>query len=107
MEFCKAFNETTKDKQGLIIPVVISVYEDKSFSFITKAPPVAVLLKKAVGIAKASGEPNKEKIGSVSRKQLEEIARTKLKDFNTEAIDKAMKTVEGTARSMGIEISES
>jgi large subunit ribosomal protein L11 len=104
MEFCKAFNEVTKGKEGLVIPVVITVYEDKSFTFIVKSPPAAVLLKKACGIAKASGEPNKEKIGKVTREQIKEIAKVKLKDLNTEDLDAAMKIVEGTARSMGIEV---
>jgi large subunit ribosomal protein L11 len=104
MDFCKDFNEKTKDKQGLILPVVIQVYEDRSFTFKIKSPPCSVLLKKACGIAKASGEPNKEKIGKLSRKQIEEIANKKIKDLNARNIDAAVKIVEGTARSMGIEI---
>lgn len=103
MEFCKAFNATTKDKEGLVIPVVISVYEDKSFSFITKSPPCSVLLKKACGIAKASGNPNKEKVGKVNSEQLKEIAQTKIKDLNTQDLESAIRIVKGTAMSMGIE----
>ena len=106
MEFCKSFNEKTKDRPGLVLPVVISVYEDKSFSFIIKSPPCSILLKRACGVAKASGEPNKEKIGKVTKKQVKEIAETKMKDLNASNLDTAMKTVEGTARSMGIEIAE-
>lgn len=106
MEFCKAFNEATKDKEGLIIPVVIKAYADKTFTFITKTPPCSILLKRACGIAKASGQPYKEKIGKVSRAQIREIAQTKLKDLNTSDIEDAIRTVEGTARSMGIEIEE-
>ena len=104
MEFCKSFNATTKGKEGLVIPVVITAYEDRSFTFIVKSPPAAVLLKKACGIAKASGEPNKEKIGKVTKEQVKEIAKTKIKDLNAKNIDSAMKIIEGTARSMGIEI---
>ena len=104
MEFCKAFNEMTKGKEGLVIPVVISVYEDRTFSFITKSPPASVLLKKACGIAKASGNPNKEKVGKVTNEQLKEIAQTKLKDFNATNLESAMRIVKGTARSMGIEV---
>ncbi|MFH1783214.1 MAG: 50S ribosomal protein L11 [Candidatus Omnitrophota bacterium] len=106
MEFCKSFNEKTKDRPGLILPVVISVYEDKSFTFIIKSPPCSVLLKRACGIAKASGTPNKEKIGKVTRKQIKEIAETKMQDLNASSVESAMKTVEGTARSMGIEVAE-
>jgi len=104
MEFCKSFNEKTKDKPGLVIPVVISVYKDKSFSFITKSPPCSVLLKRACGIAKASGTPNKEKIGKVTKDQVREIAKTKMVDLNAADIEGAMRTVEGTARSMGIKV---
>jgi len=104
MEFCKSFNEKTKDRPGLVLPVVISVYMDKSFSFIIKSPPCSILLKRACGIAKASGEPNKEKIGKVTTKQVKEIAVMKMKDLNASDIESAMKTVEGTARSMGIEV---
>ncbi|MDO8603094.1 MAG: 50S ribosomal protein L11 [Candidatus Omnitrophota bacterium] len=106
MEFCKSFNEKTKDRQGLVLPVVLSVYEDKSFSFIIKSPPCSVLLKRACGIAKASGQPNKEKMGKVTKAQVREIAQTKMKDLNTIDVEAAMKTVEGTARSMGIDVVE-
>jgi len=104
MEFCKAFNAKTQDQQGMIIPVVITVYEDKSFTFITKTPPAAVLLKKAAGIEKGSSEPNKKKVGKVTRAQVEEIAKIKLPDLNTTDLAAAMRTIEGAARSMGIEI---
>jgi large subunit ribosomal protein L11 len=104
MEFCKKFNEQTKGREGLILPVVITAYEDKSFTFIIKSPPCSVLLKRAAGVAKASGVPNKEKIGKVTRQQVKEIAQMKAKDLNTADIEQAMKIVEGTARSMGIEI---
>jgi large subunit ribosomal protein L11 len=104
MDFCKAFNDTTKDKQGLILPVVITVYEDRTFTFKIKSPPSSILLKKACGIAKASGEPNKEKIGKIKRKQLEEIAKEKMKDLNARDLESAVKIIEGTAKSMGIEI---
>ena len=106
MEFCKAFNAATQDKGGMLIPVVITVYQDKSFTFITKAPPVAALLKKAVGVAKASGEPNKEKIGKVTKKQIDEIIKIKIKDLNTKDEEAAAMIVKGTARSMGIEVEE-
>jgi len=105
MEFCKSFNEKTKDRPGLVLPVVITVYEDKSFTFIIKSPPCSVLLKRACGIAKASGQPNKEKMGKVTRQQVKEIAEAKMKDLNANDIENAMKIVEGTARSMGIDIS--
>lgn len=104
MDFCKKFNEMTKSQEGLILPVVISVYEDKTFSFIVKSPPCSVLLKRACGLAKASGAPNKEKVGKVTRDQILEIVKMKSKDFNTEEIERAVKIVEGTARSMGIDI---
>lgn len=104
MDFCKAFNSQTQDQPGMIIPVVITVYADRSYSFITKTPPAAVLLRKAAGIDKGSGEPNREKVGSVSAAQVEEIARTKLVDLNTTSVESAMRIVEGTARSMGIEV---
>lgn len=104
MEFCKAFNDASKDREGLILPVVITIYEDKKFTFITKSPPCAVLLKKAANIAKASSEPNKEKIGKVTRKQVQEIAQAKMSDLNARNIESAMKIVEGTARSMGVEV---
>ncbi|MFQ5432304.1 MAG: 50S ribosomal protein L11 [Nitrospinota bacterium] len=102
MEFCKAFNAQTQGKEGLIIPVVISVYKDRSFSFITKSPPASVLLKRAAGIAKGSPEPNKNKVGKVTRDQLLEIAKTKMEDINAGSDDAAIKIIEGTARSMGL-----
>lgn len=105
MEFCNAFNARTKKDVGLIIPVVISIYQNRSFSFITKTPPAAVLLKRAAGIAKASGEPNKTKIGNVTMDQVVEIAKTKMPDLNACDVDAAVKMVLGTARSMGIEVS--
>jgi large subunit ribosomal protein L11 len=106
MEFCKAFNAQTKNQEGMIIPVVITIYADRSFSFITKTPPAAVLLKKAAGIIKGSGEPNRNKVGKVTRAQVKEIAQTKLPDLNAASLGAAILTVEGTARSMGIEIVE-
>ncbi len=106
MEFCKAFNEQTKAQAGLILPVVITAYEDRSFTFIIKSPPASVLLKQACGIAKASGTPNKDKVGQVPRSKVKEIAQLKLKDLNTPTLEQAMKMVEGTARSMGIEVIE-
>ena len=105
MEFCKAFNEKTRSEVGMIIPVVITVYGDRTFSFITKTPPASVLLKRAAGIAKASGEPNKTKIGNVTMDQVVEIAKIKMPDLNANDIDAAVKQVMGTARSMGIEVS--
>ncbi|RME01189.1 MAG: 50S ribosomal protein L11 [Calditrichaeota bacterium] len=102
MEFCKAFNAKTQDKAGLIIPVVITVYSDRSFSFITKTPPAAVLLLKAAGLEKGSGEPNRNKVGKVTRAQVREIAETKMPDLNANDLDAAAKIIEGTARSMGI-----
>ena len=104
MEFCRQFNEKTKGREGLIIPAVISIYHDRSFSFITKSPPASVLLKREAGLAKASAEPNKMKIGKVTREKVEEIARTKMQDLNATRIEQAVKIIEGTARSMGIEI---
>ncbi len=104
VQFCKSFNDRTKGKEGMIIPAVVTIYEDRSFSYILKSPPASALLKKAAGIAKASGVPNKEKVGKVKRKDVEEIARLKLVDLNTNDLTKAMKIIEGTARSMGIEI---
>ena len=104
MEFCKTFNARTQGQQGLIIPVVITVYSDRSFTFITKTPPAAVLLLKAAGLQKGSGVPNKTKVGTVTKKQVEEIAKTKMPDLNAASLDAAIKTVEGTARSMGIEV---
>jgi len=102
MDFCKAFNDKTKGQEGLIIPVVISVYADKTFSFITKSPPAAVLLKRAVGIAKGSAEPNKNKVGKVTASQLAEIAKLKMKDLNAGSEEAAIKIIAGTARSMGL-----
>ncbi|MFO7245490.1 MAG: 50S ribosomal protein L11 [Thermaerobacter sp.] len=104
MGFCKEFNARTQDQAGLIIPVVITVYADRSFTFVTKTPPAPVLLKRAAGLEKASSAPNKEKVGRVTRKQVEEIARTKLPDLNTTDLAAAMRMIEGTARSMGIEV---
>ena len=104
MDFCKQFNEKTKDKQGTVIPVVITVYEDKTFSFILKSPPVAAQLKKLAGLAKASGEPGRTKIATVKRVDLEQIAREKMPDLNTTKVEQAVRIVEGTARSMGIEV---
>jgi len=107
MEFCKQFNEKTKKEEaGMTIPVVISVYQDRTFTFITKVPPVSALVKKAVGIAKASGVPNKEKKGTLTMEQVKEIARKKLADLNTDNMDSAVRMVKGTARSMGIEVAE-
>ena len=102
MEFCKQFNAKTSDKQGLTIPVEITVYGDRSFSFITKTPPAAVLIKRAIKIGKGSGEPNREKVGKITRKQLEEIAEMKMQDLNANDIDAAVQMIAGTARSMGV-----
>ncbi len=104
MQFCKEFNARTADKAGLIIPVVISVYADRSFSFILKSPPAAVLLKRAAGLAKGSGVPNREKVGKVTREQIREIVKLKQADINAAGEDAAMRIIEGTARSMGIEV---
>mgnify|MGYP001560754007 CR=1 FL=1 len=104
MQFCKQFNEQTKGKDGLILPVVISVFEDRSFSFIIKSPPSSILLKRAANLAKASGTSGKEIIGKVTKKQVEEIAKLKAKDLNTADVTRAVKIIEGTARSMGIVI---
>lgn len=104
MDFCKAYNDKTKKMDGQIIPVIITVYEDRSFDFVLKTPPVSDLLKKAAGLKKGSGEPNKNKVGSVSKAQVKEIAEAKLKDLNTNDVDAAMNSVMGSARSMGIEI---
>ena len=104
MDFCKAFNARTAKQEGLIIPVVITVYQDRSYSFITKTPPAAVLLKRAAGIAKGSGEPNRNKVGTVTDKQVEEIAKTKMPDLNAADIDAAKKIIAGTARSMGLTV---
>ena len=105
MEFCKTFNARTQGQQGLIIPVVITVFSDRSFTFITKTPPAAILLLKAAGLQKGSGVPNKNKVGQVTKQQVEEIARTKMPDLNAASLEAAIKTVEGTARSMGVEVS--
>lgn len=104
MQFCKQFNEQTKGKDGLILPVVISVFEDRSFTFIIKSPPSSILLKRAANLAKASGTSGRETIGKVTKKQIEEIAKLKLPDLNTNNMEQAIKTIEGTARSMGIAI---
>ena len=104
MGFCKAFNEQTKGREGLILPAVISVYKDKSFDFIIKTPPSAVLIKKAANLAKASGMAGKEKIATITQKQIEEIAKTKMEDLNTTDMKQAVQTIAGTAKSMGIEV---
>lgn len=104
MGFCKEFNERTAQQAGLVIPVVITIYEDRSFSFITKTPPAAVLLKKAAGIEAASGQPNKVKVATLTKDQVREIAQLKMEDLNANDIDAAVKIVEGTARSMGITV---
>lgn len=104
MEFCKAFNAKTSDRQGLVIPVIITVYSDRSFTFVLKTPPASVLLLKAMGAAKGSGEPNRNKIGKVSKEQVRQIAQSKMEDLNANDLDAAMRMVQGTARSMGIEV---
>lgn len=104
MDFCKKFNDKTKSQEGLVLPVVITVYEDRSFTFIIKSPPSSILLKRACGIAKASGEAGKESAGQVTHEHVEEIAKTKMKDLNTNNLEQAIKIIEGTARSMGIEV---
>ena len=106
MEFCKAFNARTQDKQGLIIPAIVTIYADRSFTFELKTPPAAVLLKRAAKIAKGSGEPNREKVGQVTRAQVKEIAEAKAPDLNAHDVGMAMRIIEGTARSMGIEVVE-
>ena len=106
MDFCKSFNDKTRGQEDMIIPVVLTVYHDRTFSFITKTPPAAVLLKKAAGIAKASGEPNRVKIASVTRQQVKEIAELKMKDLNAFTIEAAMRQIEGTARNMGITVED-
>ena len=106
MEFCKQFNARTQGQQGLVIPVIITVYSDRSFTFVTKTPPAAVLLKKAAGLEKASGVPNRNKVGKVTKKQVQEIAKIKLVDLNTTNLDSAVRTVMGTARNMGLEVVE-
>jgi large subunit ribosomal protein L11 len=104
MEFCKTFNARTQKDQGLIIPVVITVFSDRTFTFVTKTPPASILLLRAAGIQKGSGVPNKTKIGKVTRKQVEEIARLKMPDLNAASVEAAIRTVEGTARSMGMDV---
>jgi large subunit ribosomal protein L11 len=106
MEFCKAFNAQTQNMQGLVIPVIVTVYADRSFTFVTKSPPASVLLLKAAGVEKGSATPNKNKVGKVTRAQVEEIAKTKIKDLSAVDLAAAMKTVAGTARSMGIEVQD-
>ena len=104
MEFCKAYNAATQEQSGMIIPVVITVYADRSFTFITKTPPAAVLLKKKAGIPKGSGEPNREKVGKVSESDLRDIAEIKMKDLNANSVEMAIEMIRGTARSMGLEV---
>ena len=104
MDFCKAFNARTAKDDGLIIPVVVTIYSDRSYTFITKTPPAAVLLKRAANIAKGSAEPNKSKVGTVTAKQVEEIAKTKMPDLNCDSLESAIRTVAGTARSMGLDV---
>jgi len=106
MEFCKQFNARTSNKEleGLIIPVVVSVYSDRSFTFVTKTPPAPVLLKRAAGIAKGSGTPNKDKVGRVTEKQVEEIAKQKMPDLNAASLESAIRSIKGTARSMGLDV---
>jgi len=106
MEFCKQFNAKTASQKGMIIPVVITVYSDRSFTFITKTPPASILLAKAAGVEKGSGEPNKTKVGTVTKKQVREIAQVKLPDLNCTSIESAIRTVQGTARSMGLDVVE-
>lgn len=106
MQFCQEFNAKTKADEGLIIPVVITVYHDRSFTFVCKSPPAAVLLKQAAGLAKGSGEPNRNKVGKVTRTQVAEIAKQKMADLNARTLEAAVRLIEGTARSMGIEIVE-
>ncbi len=106
MQFCQAFNAATADKNGTIIPVEISVYEDRSFDFITKTPPAAVLIKQALGIESGSGTPNRTKVGEITREQLQTIAETKMPDLNANDVEAAMKVIAGTARSMGVTVAE-
>jgi len=106
MQFCKAFNDVTKQREGIILPVIINVYEDRSFDFVIKSPPASVLLKRAANLAKASGQPGKEIIGEVTKKQVTEIAKEKMTDLNTTDLEKAIKIIEGTARSCGIRIKD-
>jgi len=104
MEFCKAFNSKTQDQKGFLIPVVITVYADKSFTFVTKTPPAPVLIKHALKIQKGSSEPNRNKVGKITKKQIEEIATTKMPDLNASTLEAAMRMIEGTAKSMGVEV---
>jgi large subunit ribosomal protein L11 len=104
MDFCKAFNARTKEQGGLIIPVVVTVYADRSYTFITKTPPASILLLKAAGVEKGSGVPNRNKVGKVTKKQVEEIAKTKLPDLNAASLEAAVRIIEGTARSMGLDV---
>ncbi len=104
MDFCKAFNARTQTDQGIIIPTIITVYADRTYSFITKTPPASFLLRKAAGIEKGSGEPNREKVGKISMKQVEEIAKTKMPDLNADSLEGAVQIILGTARSMGIDV---
>ena len=104
MEFCKAFNERTAKEQGMIIPVVISIYSDRSFSFITKTPPASILIKNTLNLDKGSSEPNREKVGEISMEQVEKIAKIKLKDLNARTVESAAKIIEGTAKSMGVKV---
>jgi len=106
MEFCKTFNAKTQGQEGLIIPVVITIYADRTFTFVMKTPPAAILLKRAAGVAKGSGEPNRTKVGEVARSQVQEIAETKMPDLNTTSLESAIRIIEGTARSMGIKVME-
>ena len=105
-QFCQAFNERTREQQGLIVPAVVTIFHDRTFTFILKTPPASVLLKRAAGVAKASSVPNRNKIGKVTKAQVEEIARMKMPDLNTQSLDSAIRTVAGTARSMGIDVVE-
>jgi large subunit ribosomal protein L11 len=106
MEFCKTFNERTKDQEGMVVPVLITVFEDRSYTFIVKTPPAAVLIRKVLNLEKGSSEPNKVKVGSITRSQLEEIAKIKMPDLNANTLDAAVKIIAGTARSMGVEVAE-
>ena len=106
MDFCKQFNARTQDQVGMVIPVVITVYSDRSFTFVTKTPPAAVLLKKAAGLTSASGEPNKKKVATITRAQAEEIAKTKMPDLNAASVEAAMSMIAGTCRSMGVKVEE-
>lgn len=104
MEFCKVFNEQTSKEQGIIIPVIVTIYVDRSFSFITKTPPASVLIKKELNLEKGSKEPNRQKVGEITREQLEKIAKIKLKDLNAKSLESAVKIIEGTAKSMGVKV---